>query len=151
MNINKFDRIKFIHNGRQVSLKIIFGEYKFNIVPLYYSDNVQKIELITFSDNTSMLVANKEYISSGKKDIEIIEILLEKALETKNKNIIDLHVAYWYGYKNAIDYIKTLKNTSENYRKQRINFLESTINNKNIKLHSVQEIISNIEFITIKE
>lgn len=151
MNINRFDRIRFIYNGKQISLKIMFGEYKFNIVPLYYSDDIQKIELITFSDNTSMLIANKEYISINKNDIEILEILLEKALQTKNRNIIDLHIAYWFGYSKVISYIRALCNIDDYSKKQRINFLEHAINNKNVRLNSIEDIIKNINFISIKE
>lgn len=155
MILNKFDKIQFILNGKQETYTIKFGKYMYDVIPIYYSKDINKYKVIKFNDGSILVIINECYKVNTDKtliNIGIIHSILKIEYEKYDDTIIDLHLAHWFGFTSTINYIKSLDNMDTNIKNKRVSMLENILlNNNNINIHEINLILNNIKFININE
>lgn len=154
MKVNKIDKLQFIHNGRQITMKIKFYGYVFCGIPLFTTDIIEEYSVILLDDMCILVVINEKYLDNS--DIERIEIgifdkLLRYQLDTEVDILIDMHLAKWFSSSSVIKYINT-RDISDIRKQSRVNNIEKHILcSNNLNIHDKQYVINNLRFIEINE
>lgn len=154
MKVNKIDKLQFIHNGRQITMKIKFYDYVFCGIPLFTTDIIDEYSVILLDDMSILVVINERYLDNS--DIECIEIgifdkLLRYQLGTEMDILVDIHLANWFSSSSVIDYINTGK-VSESQKQNRIaNIKKHILGSNNFSIHDKQYVINSLRFIEINE
>lgn len=148
MNVKRNTSIRYIYKGKQYLLKIVYDESYLNIVPIYYSDDIDDI-LVIITEGEMLPIVGSNYCHDIGKDtckIELISSILNK--EFNNKMIAYLHCANWYGYNNTINVISKLedKETSEYIISKLNNVL---LNNKKLDIRPEKDILGSIKYINV--
>ena len=144
MQLNKAEKLRFIINGEQKLFRILFKEKLFNIIPVYYSYDVNNILLLKFADNSIIIIANEDYVNSIGNKRYVIEIL-DNILRQKYENtIVDLHIANWISYSSLIEYLYDINKPS---RAANIgNYIGSGINNS---IRDMDYILNKFKYIEV--
>lgn len=153
MNFNKNITLRFIYQGKQIMYRALFCEYYYGCIPLYFSEDIDKLKIIQIANEEIFMVFNKEYrqkIGETQFEIEVLHNILRLKYKNISNNIIDICCANQLGYKNTIDKIKSLNTITNNEKVSRIKVLEDNFT-KDIKLkqHSIDNILQNFKFINI--
>lgn len=154
MKVNKIDKLQFIHNGRQITMKIKFYDYVFCGIPLFTTDIIDEYSVVLLDDMSILVVINERYLDNS--DIECIEIgifdkLLRYQLGTEMDILVDIHLANWFSSSSVIEYINTGK-LSESQKQNRIaNIKKYILGSNNFSIHDKQYVINSLRFIEINE
>lgn len=146
--LNRFDRLRFIYNGKQQVIKVIFKEYKFEYIPIFYSDDVNKFKALKIN-NDNILIINSRFANNTNSDVldmVIVDTILRN--ESWNDEIIDLHLAKWFGISNTIKY----RDKYCKYNEEKCKKIEKLINNSIMQsVSDMDSILSNISFVEINK
>lgn len=147
MKLCKNTTIRFIFNGKHCLYKLLYYDLFKELIPIYICDNICKTQIIQLEDNSIFIVTNNTNID----ELEIWHNILKIYYKDKASiRIIDLHCAYWFGFSNMIEHIKTLNNISESEKNIRINTLEKVLaNNINAKILTQEYILKNLKFLEV--
>lgn len=154
MTLNKHTYLKFIYNGKQYNLKIIFSHKHLDIVPVYISDDIHDIMVLEIRDNSVVVIVNSSlYNKYNKETIEIIimaNILKIYYKDCKSDSIIDICCAYWFGFTKVINIIMNAIDISTEQKDKRIEMLEKVITSENdMKIPTQEFILKNIKFVDV--
>lgn len=149
MDINKVTILKFIYRGTQYRIHCKFINYFLEKVPVFESDNVDKICIIQLKTGDIMIVGNKKFIDSltdTQYQIYIWHNLLEIYFNRcKTETIKDICVAYWFGFTEVINILKEMNDTND-----RIKQLEKIMmSDTSIKIPSMDEVINSVKYVNV--
>lgn len=150
MKFNKSMTVRFIHNGKQELLRILFCELYYDRVPIYYSSDTHGLKLIKLADDSMFIVVNNEYknkLTPEQFEVEVLHNIIE---ESKGTSVADLYCAYFIGFTETINKIRNLSNISKEHKDARIQMLEKfLLENVNINVHDIDYIIKNLKFVEV--
>jgi len=152
MNLNKSCCLRYFNRGKQETRKCLFSEYLFDSIPLYYSVDVQKADVIQFKDNTVLIIANNNFrktVGESQFNIYIMHKILKIILDTENDILIDLHLAKWFSCNETLNYIKTFCKTGHT-KEVRIKNIYNNVNNiSKLSIMSVENMLKHINGVVI--
>lgn len=149
MDINKVTILKFMYRGTQYRIHCSFINYFLEKVPVFTSDDVDKICIIQLKTGDIMIVGNKKFMDS-LTDIQYQIYIWHNLLEIyfnrcKTETIKDICVAYWFGFTEVINILKEMNNTDD-----RIKQLEKIMmSDTSIKIPSMDEVINSVKYVNV--
>ena len=149
--MNRSVIFRFIDNGKLNMIKALYAGKRFNIIPMYYSNDLDTF-LILKVNNEYCLLLNSEYENTKSEDevnIKINYALLNSII--KNEAAIDLINAYWYGFDSTIEVIKSLENIDDRQKDIRIKHLTTLVsNNQDVKVPNKENLLGSLNYIEVE-
>lgn len=139
MKIKNACRIRFITKGVQTSKNIKYCEDIFGI-PLCYSPDIHRLNVVQFEDKSVLIISNEEYrksIGETLFKIDITSKLLKVIFDTNDELLGLMHISKWFGCSNTINYVKMHTGNVET-RKNTIRYIEQL--SKQIDKYSIGSI-----------
>lgn len=153
--MNKVTGISFIHKGKQYRLHLVYKGDFYGKVPIFYSDDVDNIKVVSTNKKELFIIANSAYVRCITEiDFEIkvwYGILNQHSKYKRNTLLKDIIIAYWYGFSSVINIIKSLNNESDAEKEIRISRLEDIMLNGcgNTPIPIKDNILNELLFVTI--
>lgn len=113
MKLNKYTNIEYIYNGRIRKMNLIYSHNIFDRIQLYFSDDIDKIQIIQINNIGDIIVVNKYYYDNiGEKYIRIIAWRLLKKLQYKgiSTDAIDIMCIKTFGINDTLHVINIIDN-----------------------------------------
>jgi hypothetical protein len=155
MTLDKNTTLRFIYKAKQYKLNCSFASMIYNKIPVYYSSDVEGINIIQLDTEEVFIIGNEDYIKDiSQSDFEIevwYNLLRIYYKENKDNIVLDICIAYWFGFNNAIENIKRDIHINEESKNYKIDKLEKImITDTDIKVPSRENILNDIRFIGVK-
>lgn len=148
--MNRSVTFRILDKGKLKIIRALYGENRFNIVPTFYSSDIDTMILVNTNGKVGFVI-NKDYES--KEDTETVNIRLLYMLLNLNIDkveLIDILNAYWNGFQATINVIKSMKNIGDSQKKYRIKQLEKLlIDNKYVKVPSKESFLESFKYIEV--
>lgn len=148
--MNRSVTFRILDKGKLKIIRALYSENRFNIVPTFYSSDIDTMILVNTNDKVGFVI-NKDYES--KEDTETINIRLLYMLLNLNIDkveLTDILNAYWNGFQATINVIKSMKNIEDSQKKYRIKQLEKLlIDNKYVKVPSKESFLESFKYIEV--
>jgi len=125
----------------------------FDKIPLYYSMDIDKADIIQLEDSSIFIIANENFrktLGDRQFEIYVLHNVLKIILETNDDFIRDLHIAKWFSCSDTIDYIKTFNKSSSN-KDLRIKNIYKYVNKiERLSINSINELINTVKTVSIQ-
>lgn len=153
MELNKYCELRYFRKGVQELRKCYYSELIFDKIPLYYSMNTDKADVLKLEDNSVIIIANQNFrrtLDENQFKIYLLHKILKIVLGTNKKFIYDLHIAKWFSCTEALNYIKVnVKNKDEKQlRTENIYEYVNTIDK--IKILSINDVVNTLKVVKVK-
>lgn len=149
MQLRKYEKLKIIYRGRVKTISCTFNKMLYNIVPIYSSDDVKDIDIIRFNTNDVVAIVNREFEKvHDTKEMDILIIYSLLAERMKNTDMVDIALAYWFGFNNIINKIKACK-MGDNTESRISNLENELLHGKNSDVPDIRKVLMNIDYVTI--
>lgn len=152
MILDKNNKVRFILNGKQYCIRLIFCDYYMDSMPIFYSEDVHKITIAKLTDGSVLVISNKTFSKdsiTAQFEIELWHSLLKVHYPESSNSLLDLYCATWFGFKNTIEFMRD--NKSEDIEKRENTLNDYLHENNELNIPSKESVVSLIKFVEIND
>lgn len=152
MILDKNNKVRFILNGKQYCIRLIFCGYYMESMPIFYSEDVHKITIAKLTDGSVLVISDKTFSNDSitkSFEIELWHSLLKVHYPDCSNSLLDLYCATWFGFKDTLEFMQN--NKSEDIEK-RENTLSDYLNeDSELNIPSKESVLELINFVKIND